>query len=85
MTVASESGTFRNDYKTALPSLHLKYELDTSNRINLSLARTVRRPAFNEMVPELLDGEYGDNDFIGNAALKPETASGCLLYTSRCV
>ena len=76
VTVASESGTFRNDYKTALPSLHLKYELDTSNRINLSLARTVRRPAFNEMVPELLDGEYGDNDFIGNAALKPETASG---------
>jgi outer membrane receptor protein involved in Fe transport len=76
VTVASESGTFRNDYKTALPSLHLKYGLDNSNRVNLSLARTVRRPAFNEMVPELLDGEYGDNDFIGNAGLKPETANG---------
>jgi outer membrane receptor protein involved in Fe transport len=74
--VESDSGKFDNDYKTALPSLHLKYELNAASRINLSLARTVRRPAFNEMVPELLDGEYGDNDFIGNARLKPETANG---------
>lgn len=74
--VRSESGSFSSDYRSALPSLHLKYELDEASRINLSLARTVRRPAFNELIPELLDGEYGDNDYIGNARLKPETADG---------
>jgi outer membrane receptor protein involved in Fe transport len=76
VNVTSESGSFASRYKTALPSLHLKYELDESNRLTLSLARTVRRPAFNELIPELLDGEFGDNDYIGNPGLKPETAAG---------
>lgn len=74
--VESDSGTTQRDYRTALPSLHLKYGLDDASRISLSLARTVRRPAFNEMIPELLDGEYGDNDYIGNARLRPEIADG---------
>lgn len=74
--VASASGTFDSSFRTALPSLHLKYELGPDRRLELSLARTVRRPAFNELVPELLDGEFGDNDYIGNAALRPETAMG---------
>ena len=74
--VASDSGTFDTDHATALPSLHLKYELAPASRISLSLAKTVRRPAFNELIPELLDGEYGDNDYIGNARLRPETANG---------
>lgn len=74
--VRSDSGSVSRDYRTALPSLNLKYELDEASRVNLSLARTVRRPAFNEMLPELLDGEYGDNDYIGNARLRPETADG---------
>lgn len=74
--VASDSGQFNNRYKSTLPSLHLKYALNEASRITLSLAKTVRRPAFNELIPELLDGEYGDNDYIGNAALRPETARG---------
>lgn len=74
--VRSDSGSVSRDYRAALPSLHLKYALDEASRINLSLARTVRRPAFNELIPELLDGEYGDNDYIGNARLRPETADG---------
>lgn len=74
--VESESGSFDSDYKTALPSLHFSYGLGDASRIKLSLARTVRRPAFNELLPELLDGEYGDNDYIGNAQLSPETANG---------
>jgi outer membrane receptor protein involved in Fe transport len=75
-TVESDSGRFVSDDSATLPSLHLKYELNANNRLNLSLARTVRRPAFNELVPELLDGEYGDNDYVGNPALRPETATG---------
>jgi outer membrane receptor protein involved in Fe transport len=74
--IESDSGTVDNRYKAVLPSLHLKYELGNASRLNLSLAKTVRRPAFNELVPELLDGEFGDNDYIGNARLKPETAVG---------
>jgi outer membrane receptor protein involved in Fe transport len=75
-TIESPSGTVDNRYNTALPSLNLKYEIGNTRRLNLSLAKTVRRPAFNELIPELLDGEYGDNDYIGNARLKPETATG---------
>lgn len=75
-TVQSDSGTFSTRSSTVLPSLHLKYALNADSRVSLSLARTVRRPAFNEMIPELLDGEYGDNDYIGNPRLKPETANG---------
>lgn len=74
--VVSDSGTVSSRHGMALPSLHLKYGLDEANRLNLSLAKTVRRPAFNELIPELLDGEFGDNDYIGNARLKPETAHG---------
>lgn len=75
-TIESDSGRFSNRYSTALPSLHLKYEVNPASRISLSLARTVRRPGFNELIPELLDGEFGDNDYIGNPGLKPETANG---------
>lgn len=75
-TIQSDSGRVGNDYNNVLPSLHLKYAVDEASRIGLSLARTVRRPAFNELVPELLDGKFGDNDYIGNPRLKPETANG---------
>src|SRR5699024_5695796 len=59
-----------------LPSMHLKWDLTDADRISLSLARTVKRPNFNELVPALLDGEYGDNDYIGNPLLDQETANG---------
>lgn len=75
-TVSSDSGTFDSKSRTALPSLHLRYGLSDASRVSLSLAKTVRRPAFNTLLPELLDGEYGDNDYIGNPGLAPETATG---------
>src|SRR5690606_21885657 len=40
------------------------------------LARTLKRPGFNTLVPAVLEGEYGDNDYLGNPALAPETANG---------
>lgn len=69
-------GAARKDYDELLPSLHLKWNLTDADRLSLSLARSVKRPNFNELVPALLDGEYGDNDYIGNPALGLETASG---------
>ena len=69
-------GSASKDYNELLPSLHLKWDLTDADRVSLSLARSVKRPNFNELVPALLDGEYGDNDYIGNPGLDAETANG---------
>ncbi len=64
------------DYAILLPSASLRYNLTDADRIVASVARTVRRPDFNFISPALLEGEYGDNDFLGNPNLEPETAWG---------
>ena len=69
-------GRVSKDYNELLPSVNLRWNLGDANRINLSLARTLKRPNFNELLPALLDGEFGDNDYIGNPELDPETANG---------
>lgn len=69
-------GAANKDYNELLPSLHLKWDLTDADRISLSLAKSVKRPNFNELIPALLDGEYGDNDYIGNPQLEQETANG---------
>src|SRR5690606_32674626 len=69
-------GQARRDYNELLPSLHLKWDISEQTRVNLSLARTLKRPNFNELIPAVLDGEYGDNDYVGNPRLLPETANG---------
>lgn len=66
----------KTDYAQLLPSLNLRYSLTEADRLSFSVARTVRRPNFNFLSPAILEGEYGDNDFIGNPDLKPETAWG---------
>jgi outer membrane receptor protein involved in Fe transport len=65
-----------NDYNFLLPSAHLRWNLTAADRINISGARTVRRPNFNFISPALLLAEFGDNDFLGNPNLKPEDAWG---------
>lgn len=72
----SVEGRASTDANKLLPSLHLKWELTDVDRISLSLAGSVKRPNFNELIPALLDGEFGDNDYVGNPQLKPESASG---------
>lgn len=69
-------GRVDKKYKELLPSVSMRWDVSDADRITLSLARTVKRPNFNELIPALLDGEYGDNDYIGNPELEPETATG---------
>jgi outer membrane receptor protein involved in Fe transport len=54
----------------------LRWNVSDASRVSASVARTVRRPNFNQLVPVFLEGEFGDNDFIGNPALEQESAWG---------
>jgi outer membrane receptor protein involved in Fe transport len=74
--IRANGSRIENDYSELLPSAHLNWDLDAENRVNASLARTVRRPGFDFLDPTLLEGEFGDNDFFGNPRLDPETAWG---------
>lgn len=65
-----------NDYAELLPSASLRYALSDVDRLTLSVARTIRRPDFDDLAPVILEEERGDNDFRGNPALEPETAWG---------
>jgi len=68
-------GTFQNDYDEFLPSASAKIAVG-DGRITVSAARTLRRPRFDFITPGLLPAEFGDNDFLGNPFLAPETAWG---------
>ena len=68
--------TVSQDYDELLPSAHLKWDLTDASRISFSVARSLRRPDFNDIIPALLPEEFGDNDFLGNPLLEPETANG---------
>jgi outer membrane receptor protein involved in Fe transport len=65
-----------NDYGIWLPSAHLRWSLTDDDRVFVSVARTSRNPSFTFLSPATLEGELGDNDFIGNPMLDPETAWG---------
>jgi outer membrane receptor protein involved in Fe transport len=69
-------GASSTDYDELLPSVHFKWDLTEIERISLSLAGSIKRPNFNELIPALLDGEFGDNDYVGNPLLRAETANG---------
>jgi len=75
-TAPAASRTVENDYGELLPSAHLKYSLTADDRLTASVARTVRRPNFDQLSPANLLAEFGDNDFVGNPQLDPETAWG---------
>lgn len=75
-TAPVASRSVEKDYEFLLPSAHLRYSLTVDDRINASVARTVRRPGFGQLSPAVLLAEMGDNDFVGNPDLKPETAWG---------
>jgi iron complex outermembrane recepter protein len=64
-----------DNYDFLLPSAAIKAQLG-NGRLTASVARTVRRPRFDNIAPALLEAELGDNDLLGNPSLKPETAWG---------
>lgn len=68
--------TVDNDYSQLLPSLHLRYAVTDSDRLMLSVAKSVRRPDFNYLSPATIEEELEDNDLQGNTELEPETAVG---------
>lgn len=70
-----DEAEMQNDYDHFLPSASLTYDIGMG-RITASAARTVRRPQFDYLSPALLEEEIGDNDFLGNPLLRPETAWG---------
>ena len=82
-TVDADDRTNDKDYGVLLPSASVRVRLSDSDRITASVARTVRRPNFDFLSPAVLGGEYGDNDFIGNPDLEPETAWGADLGFER--
>jgi outer membrane receptor protein involved in Fe transport len=63
-------------YGFLLPSVHARYSISAEDRVNFSIARTVRRPNFDALSPALLETELGDNDLLGNPLLEPESAWG---------
>lgn len=75
-TVDPDEARTDRRYGFLLPSAHLRWNLDESNRITASVARTVRRPDFDAISPALLEAEAGDNDVLGNPLLDPESAWG---------
>ncbi|MBE9055011.1 TonB-dependent siderophore receptor [Sphaerospermopsis sp. LEGE 08334] len=67
-----QSGTVFN------PSLHYKYLVTPTTVFRTSLARTVRRPKFDDLIPfrDSKDGTLLKPDNVGNPNLKPETSLG---------
>ena len=76
LTVAPADARAQNDYGVFLPSGHLRWNLDDTHRLTASVARTMRRPGFDQISPALILAELGDNDLLGNPDLEPETAWG---------
>jgi outer membrane receptor protein involved in Fe transport len=72
----SDGSDSRDDFQLN-PSAHLVYRLDAQNQLRLSLARTQRRPDFDQLVPFTdEDSPSDDQETIGNPELEPETAIG---------
>ncbi len=68
---ASQSKTLLN------PSLHIQHDVGEDGQLRFSIARTVRRPTFDQLVPVELSDEPDDDDItVGNPNLNMETSWG---------
>lgn len=70
ITFAAKTGSIT--YYDLLPGLHFKYEINKRQNLRLSYYQSITRPAFFEITPYLLPGEYYDE--IGNPKLHHVTA-----------
>jgi len=75
--VLSEDGPASQDGEELLPSLNLRWDVSDTNRITASIAKTLRRPEFDLIVPFTEDETPDDEDVtVGNTELDSETATG---------
>lgn len=67
-----------NNYNTLNPSLNYLYNISNSLNFRLGMARTVRRPQFDQLTPFLEEkkGTLAEPDNAGNPLLEPETSLG---------
>ena len=76
-TRGAGAGASDEDYSEVNPSLSYRYDLNDADRLHFSIARTLRRPDFNELEPFVLTEEPGDEEAVqGDPGLDPETAWG---------
>ena len=70
-------GKARESQLELIPSAHLLYRLAGSGQFRASLAKTLRRPNFNEIIP-FTNRDTPDEDqlTVGNPGLQPESAWG---------
>lgn len=73
----TESGSADNSVFMLNPSAHLQWKLTDSDQLRFSVAKTVRRPAIDQLVPALSLESPGDEDVtVGNPDLDFETSIG---------
>lgn len=71
------TGQADRDVSMVNPSAHLRWRLSPSDTLRFSVAKTVRRPAINQLVPSIALGEPEDEDItVGNSDLDMEEALG---------
>ncbi|HOE59201.1 MAG TPA: TonB-dependent receptor [Bacteroidales bacterium] len=77
----TQDSIFKNDYFSLFPTLHVRYNFNNKNQIQLSYSRRVNRPWSRFLNPFI---DYSDplNLSAGNPALKPEYSNSLELgYT----
>jgi outer membrane receptor protein involved in Fe transport len=75
---ASDGVSISNSNTQLNPSLSYRYRITPSTNLRLGAARTISRPAFNNLIPFVnrRNGNINQPDEIGNPELQPETAWG---------
>ncbi|TAF10475.1 MAG: TonB-dependent receptor [Nostocales cyanobacterium] len=75
---AGDSSEVKQSGTNFNPSLHYKYLVTPTTVFRTSVARTVRRPKFDDFIPfrESKNGTLLQPDTVGNPNLKPETSLG---------
>lgn len=75
--VSDEDGSGSQEGEELLPSLSLRWDMSDDNRITASVARTLRRPEFDLVVPFTEDETPDDEDItVGNVDLDSEYSLG---------
>ncbi len=76
----SKAGAIEQYYENMQlnPSLHYLFHVTKQTNVRAGLAKTVRRPKFDDMIPYVdeKDGDESKPDKAGNPNLKSETANG---------